>query len=104
MHEISLCVFLLIWNFILCISAYDLYLSIRFQENLILNELNPLGMWLIAVDNGDIALFMAVKMFGTCIAFMLASAFFFYSRRMGLVASVSLAAFQLGLLLFLTCY
>jgi len=51
-----------IW--ILLISLIDHYLTIKFQANVISNEQNPIGAWLIMADGNSVALFMTLKMAG----------------------------------------
>ena len=57
-----------LWLFIGFASAVDIYVSIQTQEYLYELEVNPVGRWLIELDDGDIALFMGVKMAGTTLA------------------------------------
>jgi hypothetical protein len=49
------------WLFIGLVEAYDVYWSVKLQDTLYENELNPIGKFLISLDNGDVALFMALK-------------------------------------------
>jgi len=55
---------ILLWGFIwvLLVSMLDHYLAIKFQENLLSYEWNPLGILLIKLDAGSVALFMTLKM------------------------------------------
>ena len=53
------------WLAIGFISAYDTYLGIKFKSSLYLMEENPIGRWLITLDNKDVALFMGLKFAGT---------------------------------------
>ena len=57
-----------LWLFIGLVSAVDIYMSIKTQEYLIDLEMNPIGIWLIQRDGGDIALFMGIKTAGTVLA------------------------------------
>ena len=43
------------------VECYDVYWSIKLQETLYQNEINPIGAFLISLDGGDVALFMAMK-------------------------------------------
>lgn len=95
------------WLVVLCmsvvvlVSAVDMYWSIKVGKVLAETEENPIGRALIQIDNGDSALFMSVKMVGTILVVL--SAIFIYqrNRRIATVVSISLAIFQLGLLLYL---
>lgn len=53
------------WIIIVGISAYDLYLSVKYSAELYSVELNPLGRYLIELGGGDVSLFMGVKLAGT---------------------------------------
>jgi hypothetical protein len=53
--------FLLAWLFVGFVECYDVYWSIKLQDTLYGNELNPIGRFLISLDGGDIALFMTMK-------------------------------------------
>jgi cytochrome b subunit of formate dehydrogenase len=53
--------FALIWCFILFVEVYDIYWTVKLQEALPENEKNPIGLFLIWLDGGDVALFIAVK-------------------------------------------
>ena len=63
--------FWFLFTMILSISAIDLYLIIRFQNVMIYEEKNLVGVWLIKMDSGSVALFSALKMFGTCLSLMI---------------------------------
>ena len=43
-------------------SMVDHYLTIKLQETILTEEKNPLGVLLISLDNGSVALFMTLKM------------------------------------------
>tara|TARA_R110002110_G_scaffold63394_7_gene176378 strand:+ start:482 stop:796 length:315 start_codon:yes stop_codon:yes gene_type:complete len=57
----------LAWCSIALISSVDVYFAIKLQNDLYDNEINPIGKWLMDMDNGDVALFMALKFLGTLI-------------------------------------
>jgi len=59
--SIQRAIFLLVWLFVGFVECYDIYWSIKLQETLYGNELNPVGRFLISLDGGDVALFMAMK-------------------------------------------
>lgn len=54
----------LIWGFIwiLLVSMVDHYLAIKLQDVMLEFEWNPLGILLIHLDGGSVALFMTLKM------------------------------------------
>jgi len=43
------------------VECLDVYYSIKLQDSLYENELNPVGRYLIRLDGGNVAIFMAVK-------------------------------------------
>ncbi len=53
--------FFLVWLFVGFVEVYDVYWSIKLQDVLLDNEQNPIGRFLISLDGGDVALFMALK-------------------------------------------
>jgi hypothetical protein len=62
LHYDKILVFGFVW--ILLISLIDHYLTIKFQDNIIATERNPIGAWLIQIDGRSVALFMTLKMGG----------------------------------------
>tara|TARA_R100001244_G_scaffold125623_2_gene95627 strand:+ start:151 stop:465 length:315 start_codon:yes stop_codon:yes gene_type:complete len=60
LHYDKILVFGFVW--ILLISLIDHYLTIKFQDNIVVSERNPIGVWLIQIDGGSVALFMTLKM------------------------------------------
>ena len=87
---------------IAAVAAYDVYLSIKFQHVLYSMEENPLGKWLIALDNGDVALFMTAKMIGTMVVLLVLPAFYRFRRNLGMVTASALAAVQSSVFCYLT--
>lgn len=56
-------IFVIQWLFIGCVGTYDTYLSIKAGEGLYEFEKNPIGRWLIEIDDGGVAFFMAIRFF-----------------------------------------
>lgn len=86
---------------IAAVSMYDVYWSFKVQDVLIEYEQNPIGTWLINLDNGDIALFMTVKMMGTMVVVLAIPALYYFRRSWGLICCTSVATFQVLLLCYL---
>lgn len=91
---------------ILVVSAYDIYLTVKYVEFLPQMELNPLGRWLMGLDRGTdcclqhTAAFITAKFTGNVVvvvALELLASFGF--RWVGIVAA-SVASFQF----LLGCY
>lgn len=64
MKRLPAITFTLLWFFISFVEVYDIYLSLKYQDTLYENELNPIGKFLIDLDGGDVALFMTAKVAG----------------------------------------
>ena len=93
-------IFLCCYLFITLVCSIDVYWSIRI-ENLISGEKNPVGVWLINLDSGSVALFMAVKLFGTVLATSFLVWFLHYRSDLCLAVIVPLALLALSLLYYL---
>jgi hypothetical protein len=92
---------------ILVVSAFDIYLTVKYVEFMPELELNPLGRWLLGVDNGPrcelqhAAAFITAKFAGNVLVLAIIEALAHCNFRMvGFVAG-AVALFQLLLGLFL---
>ena len=56
------------WLFIAAVSAADVYCSIKYEYELLTEELNPIGRWLMQLDGGSVSLFMSCKFFCNLLA------------------------------------
>lgn len=91
------------------ISAYDMLLTIRYAESLRQLEMNPIGRWLMQLDQlpkgsiPDVTLFLIAKGLGTLI--VLSVIFFMTQRRahLGHPVGLGVSACQL-MLVFYLCY
>ena len=90
------------WVFIAFVEIYDMYLSIKLSDILYEQELNPIGRFLMRLDGGDVALFMALKMSAILIV-LTGIIMFFYTKRNIIAWIFLILAFlsRLILLLFL---
>jgi hypothetical protein len=95
-------VFWALFTLIGAVAAYDVYLSIKMRDVLHIVEENPLGRWLIALDGGDVALFMTIKMAGILVVLVSLQTLFRHHRRAGMTVVVALASFQIWLFGYLT--
>lgn len=80
-------------------SAVDVYWAIKVQDDL--EELNPIGRWLISIGGGDVALFMACKLLGTVLAVWLMGLLYSKRAKIALLSTLGVALFQVALVLFL---
>ena len=91
--------FAMMWIAIGLISSIDLYWAVKNQHIMLYNEQNPIGRYLIRQDNGDVALFMGIKMAGTILAlgFLI---FLYHHKRLYAWLSVIFLTIAQFLLLF----
>src|SRR5262245_50748655 len=94
-------VFAGLWIFIGLVSAFDTYLTVKFQECLAFHEVNPLAMMLLRLDGWDPSLLVGLKFLGSVIALGFLAALHLHNRRLGLMVTSGLASFQLWLLGYL---
>jgi hypothetical protein len=95
-------VFYALWLFVIFVSVFDSLLTIQLEEQMMISELNPVGRALLYLDSGEVGCLIAVKGLGTILAASIALVLFWRRPKWGLTVVTGLAAFQLGLLLFLT--
>jgi hypothetical protein len=93
-----------LWLFVIFVSVVDGYLVVRHRHDMLKFELNPLGRALIHWNDGRVWYLLSAKFAGTVVACAAMLRLFHYRRGLGLIVAVALAAFQLGLLLFLLLY
>lgn len=94
--------FPLLVTFIASVSIYDTFLIVRFSESIGVMEQNPIGQWLLALDNGEVSVFVRAKLAGTlCVVAILTAMYRCHSRRT-VPVTTSIAAYQTALLSYLT--
>ena len=93
---------LIMWCLIGLVAAYDTYLLVKLQESIVHFEKNPLGLLLLELDNGSVALFVACKLVGTSIVLGAIPVLYFCKRSWGLTVASALTAVQLAVLIILT--
>lgn len=101
------------WTLLICkliiglVSAYDIYLTVKYFESLPMLELNPVGRWLMSLDQGpecklnQIAGFIASKFTGNFISLAAIELVAHWRYAAAVAVALSLAGFQLLLLGFL---
>jgi hypothetical protein len=82
-------------------SAIDIYWSIKIGKALQEVEENPVGKFLISMDDGDPALFMSIKFLGNIAVVLAVIALYQRRRVIAVYVSAALALFQLMLILYL---
>jgi hypothetical protein len=84
------------------ISVHDAMLVIVNHELIVEEERNPLGQWLLALQGGDVWLFVLVKLFGTSVVCAILLTLFRSRPTLALFAGGFLSCLQLTLLIYLT--
>ncbi len=87
--------------FVGAVSLYDGYLVVRTGEEIMDFEKNPVGLYLLRIDNGSPDVFLRVKAAGTILALTSLSFLHRRSKRLASPIAFALCAFQTGLLIFL---
>jgi hypothetical protein len=93
--------FVAVLLFVAGVSLYDGYLVVRTGTMIRQFELNPVGLYLINCDDGDINVFLRVKAAGTLVTLAGLCVLHRHSRRLAGPVELALVVFQGGLLLFL---
>ena len=93
---------ILLWGFIwiLLVSMIDHYLAIKFQEDILEFEWNPLGILLIKLDAGSVALFMTLKMGFLWAVAAIILRLYQFKRAAAYIAIATLSFVQLLLMIF----
>jgi hypothetical protein len=89
-----------LWLFIGAVSAMDGYLIFRFRDLMWQLEENPIGKFLIELDNGNVTVFILTKAAGTVVVMCVLAGLYVYHRRWSIPITGSIAAFQLTLFLY----
>ena len=116
--EASFVTFFVLWTFIGLVSAYDGYLTVRYQHLLHVLEQNPIGRWIMELDsnlvhdheygyvvaNRSLARFLGLKFSGTVVGLGLMLAVHRYKASLGLLITSVMAGLQALLALYLSIF
>jgi hypothetical protein len=89
------------------VSACDVHLTIKYVDYLPMMELNPVGRWLMQLDNGptcelkDVACFLTAKFAGNFVALSVIELLASWKRYIATAVAFPVALCQLALLYFL---
>lgn len=83
------------------VALIDVYFSFKHSDNMINGEFNPLGKFLIKLDDNSIALFMTLKMLSTMMVLSILPAIYHVSKKHGYVTCMGVFLFQAWLFNFL---
>jgi len=90
------------------VAVYDIQLTIKYALFLKQQEQNPIGRWLMNLDQisvnsmPDITLFLVLKAIGTITVLVVIVSLVRWRARVGHPVGLSVAAFQIGLACYLT--
>ena len=93
--------FFALLSFVAIVSVHDAALLVVNQEAILEFEQNPVGSWLIEMNNGSVWLFVILKLLGTSIVCAVLASIFDYSKSLGMIIVSPLATFQAMLLSYL---
>lgn len=96
--------FYMLWWFIGAVSSFDIYLTIRFSDNLAEYEQNPIARMILENDGWDVSRFVAIKMFMTILVLGILVKIFKYFNRYSNIVITCIALCQLWLLVYLIYY
>ena len=89
------------------VSAYDIFLTIKYYETLPSMELNPIGRWMMMLDNGpecelnQIAAFITAKFAGNFVVLCVIELLVKWKHRMAAIVALAVASCQVMLFVFL---
>ena len=86
------------WLFIGVVSAYDVYMSVTVRDKLYEAEKNPVGRWLIRLGDGDISLFMGLKVASTVLVLGILVWLYHWRPKTAFAVILGVATFQAWLL------
>ncbi|WP_147870218.1 hypothetical protein [Stieleria maiorica] len=84
------------------VSVHDAALVVTNHEVIHEMEQNPIGVWLLDLQDGQVWLFVAVKLVCTALVCAVLITLYKHQRRIGMTVAASLVCFQLSLLCYLT--
>jgi hypothetical protein len=91
-----------LWLLIMFVSVWDCFLTFIYREQMQVTELNPMGRALIHLNDGGVTYFLVAKIVGTLLVTSVLAALYDHYPRKAFAITTPIAAFQFGLLVFLT--
>jgi len=88
---------------ILLVGAIDTYWLSKNRDSIMEFEKNPVGRYLISLDDGDVSLFILCKFIGTFTVIYFLQKLFVKKKDSALAIALALALFQIFLLAYLYC-
>lgn len=87
--------------FVALVSIHDAALLVVNEGMILEFEQNPIGAWLIDLNNGSVWLFVVVKLLGTSLVCAVLASIYEHSRSMAIILTSPLACMQAILLTYL---
>ena len=84
------------------VSLFDTYLIWHFESEILSMEENPIGYWLLEMDNGSIGIFVRTKLAGTICVLSTLLMMWRLRSRIVFPVTTSVASYQVGLFFYLT--
>ena len=85
----------ILWIGIGLISAYDTFWLVKNREFISSIEKNPLGLWLIELADGDVSIFVSLKLAGTILALGILALLYKYRQKWAWVCITSVFTIQI---------
>jgi hypothetical protein len=86
------------WLFIGAVSSLDVYLTIRFSDNLEEYELNPIARLILQADDWEVSRFVAIKVFLTILVLGIMRWILYLNQKFA-ITIISVIAFLQAILL-----
>jgi len=93
-------VFSVLFWWIFLVSMVDHYLTIKLQETILTDEKNPLGVYLIHLDGGSVALFMTLKMAFLWLMYFILLELYKVRKKYAIIPMIVLSIIQLILVFY----
>jgi tryptophan-rich sensory protein len=90
-----------VWLFIIVVSVIDGYLLVKCRDVINETERNPIGVALLALNDGQVWIFLALKYLGTILACTTMLVVYRVNFSLGISIATVTACFQAMLLVFL---
>lgn len=94
--------FPLAMTIIASVSLFDTYLIWHFEDEMLMMEENPIGYWLLTLDEGQIGIFVRTKLAGTICVLTTLAIMWRVGSRIVFPVTTSVASYQVGLFFYLT--
>lgn len=100
MKNLKSALFLFLCMFVFVVSMMDHYYTIKLDHFILVEERNPVGLYLINLDGGTVALFMTLKMIALWGIGLILLYLYKHKRRYAWAGIISLSIVQLLLLYY----